>query len=53
MYEISTDIPAIKACSSIVAKNKDGNILHGRNLDFWPWGLFSKGTAIVEVYRGN
>jgi len=30
LYEIST----IKACSGILIKDSQGNILHGRNLDF-------------------
>ena len=37
----------MKFCSSIVAKDKTGKILHGRNMDFWPWGLFSKNTAKI------
>jgi len=33
-YEISD------ACTSIVAQDKDGKVLHGRNLDFWDgWGF--------------
>jgi penicillin V acylase-like amidase (Ntn superfamily) len=48
MYDISTIIPdKINMCSSIIAKNKEGKIIHGRNLDFWPWTIFSRDTAIV------
>lgn len=54
MYEISTVVPRVpEACSSILVRNKERKILHGRNLDFWPWKLFSKGSMVVEVYRGN
>lgn len=53
IYDISSILPHFRLCSSIVAKNKEGNVIHGRNLDFWPWGLFSKDSAIIKVYRGD
>lgn len=31
MYEFSSMIPA---CTGIIVRNADGNIMHGRNLDF-------------------
>jgi len=43
----------LDACSSILALNKDNKIVHGRNLDFWPWALMSKDSAVIEVYRGD
>jgi acid ceramidase/N-acylethanolamine-hydrolysing acid amidase len=33
MYEYST----IKACTGVVARNDEGKIIHGRNLDFSMW----------------
>ena len=35
LYNIFYEV--FSACTSIVAKNKDGDLIHGRNLDF---GLF-------------
>lgn len=47
MYDISA------LCTSLVAKDANNKILHGRNLDFWPWSLISKDSATIEVFRGN
>lgn len=41
MYEYST----FTACTSILVKDKLGNILHGRNLDFPFYNYLSKMTA--------
>jgi penicillin V acylase-like amidase (Ntn superfamily) len=46
MYDLST-IMDPNHCSSIIVKNKEGKIIHGRNLDFWPWTIFSKASAII------
>lgn len=40
-------------CTSIIAKDKDGKILHARNFDLWVWEALSRLSATVEVYRGN
>lgn len=55
IYDISSIIPHPDGdfCTSIVCKDADGKILHGRNLDFWPWGIFSKNSANIKVYRGD
>lgn len=49
MYEFST----FKACTGIVLRNDQGKILHGRNLDFEMWELFSKLVVNVEYYNGS
>jgi len=48
-YEMST----VPMCTSIVARNKDNYIIHGRNLDFPFWGYFSKLSCKVDFYEGN
>jgi len=47
IYDLTSVMPHFRMCSSIIAKNKDGNILHGRNLDLWPGTLFSRDSAII------
>lgn len=43
MYEFST----FKACSSILVKNSEGTVIHGRNMDFEMWELVSKMQVTV------
>lgn len=47
LYEISS------YCSSIVARMKDGTIIHGRNLDFYHPELLKKVTYNVKFVRGE
>lgn len=49
MYEFST----FKACTGTIVRTSEGKILHGRNLDFEMWELFSKLVANVEYYNGD
>ena len=48
-YEFST----FKACTGVVIRNSDGNILHGRNLDFEMWNLISNLVTNVEYYKNG
>ena len=47
MYEFST----VKACSSILVKNTEGKVIHGRNMDFEMWELVSKLMVNVAHYK--
>ena len=49
MYEYST----FKACTGILIRTAEGKVIHGRNLDFEMWEIFSKLVANVEYYRGD
>jgi hypothetical protein len=49
MYEFST----FKACSSILVKNSEGRVYHGRNMDFEMWELISKIQVNVEYYKAG
>uniref|UniRef100_A0A915CCC7 Acid ceramidase N-terminal domain-containing protein n=1 Tax=Parascaris univalens TaxID=6257 RepID=A0A915CCC7_PARUN len=40
-------------CTSIVAENEDGIILHGRNLDYEMTPLLRNGTLIAEFTRDD
>ncbi|KRX06307.1 hypothetical protein PPERSA_06278 [Pseudocohnilembus persalinus] len=53
LYDISSILPHANFCSSIVALQKDGTCIHGRNLDFFPWSLLSKDSAYIDVYQGG
>lgn len=46
-YEFSS------ACTGILIRNSENQIVHGRNLDFPFFGYFSKLVAKVEVRKGN
>lgn len=41
------------ACSGIVIRNNQNEILHGRNLDFPGMDYLSKLMAVVDVYVGE
>jgi penicillin V acylase-like amidase (Ntn superfamily) len=49
MYEFST----IKACTGVIVRNSEGKIIHGRNLDFDMWNLFSNLVANLQYYKGD
>lgn len=49
MYEFST----INACTGVVARNSEGKIIHGRNLDFNMWLLLSNLVANLQYYKGD
>ena len=49
MYEFST----IKACTAVLVRNHEGNIMHGRNLDFEMWEIFAKMLVRVDYYDGD
>ena len=49
LYEIST----IKACSGILIRDSQGNILHGRNLDFDYTHILSKLSGNAEFYKNG
>uniref|UniRef100_A0A915CDB5 N-acylethanolamine-hydrolyzing acid amidase n=1 Tax=Parascaris univalens TaxID=6257 RepID=A0A915CDB5_PARUN len=57
LYDISTfNFPHIigpLGCTSIVAENEDGIILHGRNLDYEMTPLLRNGTLIAEFTRDD
>jgi N-acylethanolamine-hydrolysing acid amidase len=44
-------------CTSIVAKNIDGTVMHGRNMDFWAGGPLTNTlkdvTFIADVYKNG
>jgi hypothetical protein len=40
-------------CTSIVARQKDGKIIHSRNFDLWLWEALSGLSADIEVVRGD
>ena len=46
-YEFST----IPLCTGFLVKNKDGTVLHGRNLDFEMWELISKLLVTIDYYK--
>eukprot|EP00825_Cyclidium_porcatum_P044402 TRINITY_DN650_c0_g1_i4.p1 TRINITY_DN650_c0_g1~~TRINITY_DN650_c0_g1_i4.p1 ORF type:complete len:324 (-),score=47.72 TRINITY_DN650_c0_g1_i4:407-1378(-) len=48
-YEISS----FKACTTIIARNKDNQIIQGRNLDYFLWHHFSKLLSEIDVYSGD
>lgn len=48
-YEIST----FPSCTSIIVRNGDGTIIHGRNLDFEFFNIFSRLLARVEFFKGE
>lgn len=47
------DFSSLKLCSSILVRNINGTILHGRNLDFELFDRFSRLAAIIDVYKGG
>jgi len=49
MYEFST----INACTGVIARNSEGKIIHGRNLDFNMWLLLSNLVANLQYYKGD
>lgn len=49
MYEFST----LKECSGILIRDQNNKILHGRNLDFFAWGLLAKLVVKVDYYKGG
>ena len=49
MYEFST----FKACTGLLVRNDEGKIMHGRNLDFEMWEIFSKLVVNVEYYSND
>lgn len=53
MYEFSTIHKTYKACTSMVMRNTTGQIIHGRNLDFFLWNRIAPLLARVEYYRGS
>lgn len=53
MYEFSTIHKTYKACTSIVLRNSTGQIIHGRNLDFFLWNRIAPMLANVDYYRGS
>lgn len=46
-YEFST----IPLCTGFLVRNKDGVVLHGRNLDFEMWELVSKLLVTIDYYK--
>lgn len=50
-YEISTI--SAPMCTSIIVRNGDGTIIHGRNLDFEMFNIFSRLVARVEFFKGE
>jgi hypothetical protein len=47
MYEFST----FAACTGFLVRGENGQIMHGRNLDFEMWELLSKLLVNVEYYK--
>ena len=46
-YEFST----IPLCTGFLVRNKEGTVLHGRNLDFEMWELLSKLLVTIDYYK--
>lgn len=57
LYEVSAfshgKEGGFKACTSIVAQSANGNIVHGRNLDYSFASLFRNMTITVDFQRGG
>lgn len=50
-YEFSTI--SAPMCTSVIVRNGDGTIIHGRNLDFEMFNVFSRLIARVEFFKGS
>jgi acid ceramidase/N-acylethanolamine-hydrolysing acid amidase len=50
-YEISTI--SAPMCTSILVRDINGTIIHGRNLDFEMFNIFSRLIARVEFFKGE
>ena len=49
-YEFST----VPICTGFLIRNKEGNVMHGRNLDFEMWELLAKLLVTIDYYKdGN
>ena len=48
-----TLLPPPLGCTSIVAADDDGQILHGRNLDYGMTELLKNATILVDFVRGG
>jgi N-acylethanolamine-hydrolysing acid amidase len=46
-YEFST----VPICTGFLVRNKEGVVMHGRNLDFEMWELISKMLVTIDYYR--
>ena len=46
-YEFST----VPLCTGFLVRNKDGTVMHGRNLDFEMWELISKLLVNLDYYK--
>ena len=42
---------SLRFCTSIVAKQANGQIIHGRNLDYGDAGYLQNVTYVAEFYR--
>ena len=50
VYEFST---LRGGCSSILVRNQEGEVMHGRNLDFYMWSLIARLVVRIDYYRGE
>eukprot|EP00931_Biecheleriopsis_adriatica_P100578 TRINITY_DN75862_c0_g1_i1.p1 TRINITY_DN75862_c0_g1~~TRINITY_DN75862_c0_g1_i1.p1 ORF type:complete len:431 (-),score=71.36 TRINITY_DN75862_c0_g1_i1:121-1413(-) len=50
-HKSSTDTKPFSACTSILARQANGKVLHGRSKDFHPRDALAKATVAIDFYQ--